>query len=419
MAIDTVRLQSVYITEELANSIERVSMQRLGIDLKTDTMMYCITTSELLGSYDNRISVQIKRDKYESSKNTIHGKVHTSKVVCDPYIIIEASLHKMFLGHNIKGGTSNFIDSCNYLIYVVEKMLNIDLPIADDWLVLRIDYAYVFNLKCIEAVQEFFFLMKNSSYPRRGTPTFHQLHGLSLPASTTMVKAYNKGVEFTKHDFKKLKFNGIFTEKQLFEMVTEANGILRFEIGIKSKKLKYDFDKGVEHDDGTIIYRYGHEPQVKHISEKYLKKTYETEVFRLMKEGREESKKTKTGLEVKRILDFEYGSRLANVLFSAWLSISQYGIDFYKENTSKSRYHENLKKLREVGISINLTDQKDFTEITGERKSMIPDDFQPIEKDPRRISYEAEEIKELIAKMKDEKRFKRTERYSDHLREVL
>jgi II/X family phage/plasmid replication protein len=417
LAIDTVKIESVSISESVANIIENVSMQRIGIDNKTQSMMYCLTSADLKGSFDNRISVQVKRerfvtrkDQYESDAKNLNAKVSTSKEQCPPYVVIEASVHKIFLGHNIYGGTENFVDACNYLVYIVEQVLEIELPLADDWIVSRVDFAYGFDLSSIEAVQEFFYLMKNSTYPRRGSPSFFGNHGLSISATTTILKAYNKGVEFTKHDFKKLKVLNIFPTERLWELAQIGNSILRFEVGIRPKKLRYDFQKGVEDANGKLIRRYGELPCVKHISTAYLKKVYESEVYKLMKEGREENTKTKNSMEVRNRLMRDHSPRMSNILFSAWLTISQFGIDFYKESVSRTQYFGYTKKLRESGISILLTDMKDFTEINGQTTSKIPDDFQPIEKDIRRVIGTDPLVYEAIERMKQDKREKKIQR---------
>lgn len=386
----------------------------MGIDMKTMDMRYCITNGELKGSYDSRISIQVKRELWitenQNGMNTVgklRGKNVTHKQQCKPYIVVEASIHKLFIGHNIYGGTSDFQGSCEYLIHVIEGILGAVLPDSMIWMVKRIDYAYVFNLGSMEACNEFFYLMKNSSYPRRGTPTFYGLHGLDLAASTTVVKAYLKGVEFRKHDFKRLSQAGIFTEDQLFEMLMLASGILRFEVGIKSKKLKYDFEKGQINPKGIFVKRYGHEPFVKDISTKYLDDLYDIEVNRLMKDGRSESKLIRDSMEVETRLNELYGSSLANVLFSAWLKITNFGIEFYRKGVPDRTYYRNKKLLIESGVSFNLAKGKNLVEITGKTKSLIPDDFQPIATDDRRLIGQDEFINLALDKMYIEKEQKK------------
>jgi II/X family phage/plasmid replication protein len=403
LAVDTVRLRSCYISEELAVKIENESFQRMGVDLKTMTLAYTITTGELTGSYDNRISIMVKRKEWSTFNPKglnaqINTRVKKKTILSDsrPYIEIEASVHKLFMGHNIYGGTENFKLCCKYLIHTIEQLLEIELPYFADWTVKRIDFAYVFNLMSMEAVNEFFYLMKNSYYPRRSTSTFG-LTGLQFNASTSVVKFYHKGTEFRIHDFKLLKKK--YTEEQLFELLTLASGLLRVEIELKSRKLKYDFEKGQLNDKGEFIQRYGHEPFVKDITEEYLQNAYEVEVNRIMKEGKKKGDITRDSMEVEKLLYSLFDNNKASILFSAWLKIINFGLQKYKDQASKATYYRHLKDLKEAGISINLNNDVNAYEITKSVESLLPRDFQPLRDDDRRLVGEDETVLNALKHM--------------------
>lgn len=403
MAVDTVKLRSPYLSEELAAAIEEECTKRMAVEMKSGAVLWDITTGDLKGSYDNRISIKVSRMEWraESHKglNAVvkpkgNGKVRTTLVDCRPYVEIEASVHKLFLGHNVYGGTEDFQKSCRYLLNTVEQILDIKLPghEKDDyekhWIVRRIDFAYVFNLGSMEAVQQFFYLFRNGYYPRRNIRTFG-LSGWLFTASTSSTKAYHKGPDFRVHDMKRLISAGVLTDQQAFDMLVLATEILRVEVEIKSRKLKYDFQK----------IRYGHEPYVKDITPEYLQSVYETEISRIMKEGKKKSDIVRDSAKVEERLTSMYSGSKSNILFSAYLKITNFGLEKYKNTVPKPTYYRHLKELREAGVSFNLTGEMNLEDVTGSKESLLPEDFQPLRDDPRRMCGEDPQIDMLIAKM--------------------
>lgn len=394
MAVDTVRLRSCFISEELAQRIEKESFLRMGVDLKTDTVAYQITNGELKGSYDSRISIMVKRKEHvtmtqNGMDTVVNSRVRQKTILvdCDPYLEVEASLHKLFLGHNIYGGTDDFQFACGYLLGTIEQLLDVELPDFETWIVKRIDFSYVFNLMSPEAVAEFFYLMKNSYYPRRKVNNYG-LDGLVFSASTSMVKFYHKGPEFRTHDFMRLKKTKFFTESQLFEMLELANNLLRVEVEIKSKKLKYDFKST----------RYGHEPYVKDVTSEYLHNLYAAEVNRIMKEGKHKTEVVRDSLDVENRLHAMYDAGLAGVLFSVWLKITNFGLERYKAQASKRTYYRHLKLLKECGVSFNLNNDLNSYELTGSSESLVPYGFQPLAGDDHQMIGEDELIAEAREK---------------------
>ncbi|MCG7218220.1 phage/plasmid replication protein, II/X family [Paenibacillus mucilaginosus] len=379
MAIDTVRLRSPYITEEAAQLIESQSILRQGIDMSTGERIYSITTGDLDGSYDNRISIQVKRDEFVSVKGKQSGantriRGTAIKMPCKPYVEVEASVHKLFLGHNLWGGTDEFRLCCAHLIDTVEQSLGVELPIVDVWLVLRVDIAYIFRLMSGEAIEEFFYRMKNGYYPRRDV-RHDGLHGLFSVSTTTMFKMYHKGPEFKKHDFPKLRKKEIFQTDELWDMLTTANDLLRVEVGIKGKKLKYDFNK---------THRYEHEPYVIDVTAEYLQSVYDKEVYKIMSEGKKNDDKiVRDKDEVHRRLHEYYKPRLAKTLFGAWLQMTTYGLEQYKEYASKSTYYRQKEQLEIAGVSFQLSN--DTYELNGARKELLPQDFSPFRDNKYRL----------------------------------
>lgn len=397
MAVDTVRLRSPYVSNDLADRIEAECTKRMAVDMRTGVLLYEITTGDLLGSFDSRISIKVNRKEWtsEKRKGSVRGKVHTTLSDCPPFVEIEASVHKLFLGHNVYGGTEDFRKACVYLIQFVEELLGIEMPgkhaiggYARTWTVKRIDFSYVFNLGSMEAIQQFFYLMRNSYYPRRSVSTYG-LSGLQFNASTSVIKFYHKGPEFKKHDFNKLRRAGVFTESQLFEMLILATEILRVEVEIKTRKLKYDFQKT----------RYGSEPFIWDITPEYLQGVYETEINRVMKEGKKKTEIVRDSLDVEGRLKSMYSVARANVLFSAYLKMINFGVEKYKASVPKATYYRHMKELREAGVSVSLNNEVNLEDVSGVEGSLLPADFQPLRDDPRRMGGEDGQINMLIEGM--------------------
>ncbi|MEK8210589.1 phage/plasmid replication protein, II/X family [Paenibacillus sp. FSL L8-0696] len=396
VAVDTVRLRSPYISHGLASKVEQECEKRMGINMRTGELLYEITTGSLEGSYDNRISIKVSYKEFKSS--VVKGRTRTALVDCPPYIEIEASVHKLFLGHNVYGGTEDFQKACLYLIRTVEKLIGIELPgstflngkqsYLSTWTVKRVDFAYIFNLGSMEAVQQFFYLFKNGYYPRRSVNTYGTESWVAT-ASTTSTKAYHKGTEFRKHDMKRLIRAGVLTDNQAFDMLVLASEILRVEVEIKSRKLKYDFENT----------RKGREPYIMDITTEYLQSVYENEISRIMKEGKKKSDIVRDSSKVEERLNSMYSTSKANVLFSAYLKMMNFGIEKYKSTVTRPTFYRHLKQLREAGVSVNLNGEINLKDVTGQEESLLPEDFQPLRDDPRRMSGEDPQIDMLIAEM--------------------
>lgn len=350
MAIDTVKLQSPYIDESLACQIEDKCVERTGIDRSTGVVLYEIITGELLGSWDSRISVKVMREEWVSG-----GKSNIQLVASEPYLLVEASLHKIFFGHNIYGGPTDFLQSCRDFVCLVEELLNVDLPLADIWDVRRVDWAEVFRLQ-FSAIQEFFEGAQTINFPRRESMKFGS-NSLYFPGSSTTVKLYHKGPDFAEHDYKRMKLfftifrdqqfssssdyfrNGQWVKRKLEALQRLANNRLRCEVEIHASKLDYDFGK---------------RPTVAEVTREYLENVYDREIKRLMREGKSEMNTVRESRAVKnRLLDV-YGESEGSNLFGFFMQLAGFGEEVVKKDfwpARKSTYYYKRKKLETAGVS--------------------------------------------------------------------
>jgi len=90
MAYDTVKLRSPFLSEQTVQRVREQSFFRSGVEMVTGEVRYQLYAGELLGSWDSRISVIPKNEMFVIGKN---GR--PVKERCEPYLEIEASLHKV------------------------------------------------------------------------------------------------------------------------------------------------------------------------------------------------------------------------------------------------------------------------------------------------------------------------------------
>ncbi|MCX7746601.1 MAG: phage/plasmid replication protein, II/X family [Clostridia bacterium] len=351
MAIDTIKLMA-YIDEETANKIMNFCTLRQAIDLSTGDCLYEITTGSLAGSYDSRISIKVAKD-------------------FEYYVVVECSLHKIILGHNVYGGTDDMLAGVNYLHNFLQNLIGIQFPFCfRKWKLMRIDLAEVFELDCFEAVQEWFKGLNACDYPRRKVRRYG-LESICAYGSTTGLKFYHKGVEFWAHDRKRLKN----LNYDLFELQEKANRILRTEVEIKARKLKS---------------MYGEYPMIGKVKYADLLNVYDVEVKRFLKEGCNDMKMVRNVNDVNFRLNEMYSDQLAGQLLGTWYRLTTLGEDGTKKVIKKATYYRHVKLLKDAGISWHGTD------VVKLENSIVPADFVPVRSDRRRLIGECIEMDEKL-----------------------
>lgn len=266
------------------------------------------------------------------------------------------------VGHNVYGGPCDFKKSVKFLIQLVEKLIEMELPTWERWEVRRVDVSEVFILPSFESVVEWFRGINNASYPRREVDRFG-LHGLYAKASTTAVKFYHKGVEFSKHDRKRLK--RYMDKQKINELQEKANVIIRTEVEIKPRKLIYDF---------------GNTPLVGQVSDEYLNRVYDVEVKRILNEGVRGYKLVRSAQDVKQRLYSVYSNQLAGNLMGTWYALSTLGDSALRGTIPDSTLRRHKKQLKDIGI-----EWKGTNVILRENQfNLVPQDFAPVRNDIRR-----------------------------------
>lgn len=334
--IDTIVLQSDYLQEHIAQRIEKTSIERMGYDFELDQLLYTFTNKELKGSYDSSIRISLLREEWVSILDTNINKKIAIKRKCKPYIQIECSLHKFFLGHNIYGGSNDIEFQVQKLIMFIEDQFKVELPNYKTFSIMRIDYARVYDIG--EQINLFFEGFSNIYYPRRTVMKYGK-DGLYFPGTTTTLKLYNKYNEFKKHDRKRLR--KVLYPKELQQLEKIAKGKLRIELEIKGKKLK-------------DMYKNEY-PKVDQIKIKDIEEQFNVEILRVFKMGEKTMKIYNKSHEVEKRIYERYGST-GNTFLATWYKLSLRGYEYVKDSMPKSTFYYHINKLRDIGISWNHTD---------------------------------------------------------------
>jgi II/X family phage/plasmid replication protein len=379
MAVDTVKLRSPYVTEAVAVLIENCLVTRTAIDRATGELLYELTAGSLEGSWDSRISVKVSREEWVSTRRVSNPKqVDTVLRPCDPYIEIEGSVHKALMGHNVYGGPCDFLASCRWFIAHLTLGFGCELPEADSWFVRRVDWAEIYELP-YEAIEQYVHGLNNATFPRRKVTRYGD-ESIFCPGTTSAVKLYHKGPEFSKHDYRRLR-PLMNTQQQregyLVNLQNRANELLRVETTVKARKLDDDFK---------------HPPMVREMTEAYLVAIHDREVARLLREGGATMKTVRKHHEVRDRLYETYEPRLASLLFGTWLQLAALGEKVTREKLPKTTFYRQREQLQVAGVAWHGADVR-----VVEVATILPADFSPVRSDPRRVTGEDPRVVELLA----------------------
>lgn len=378
MAYDTIRLRSPFfpvnpaLKSPLFERIKQKCILRQGTDLESGELLYELHTGELLGSWDARISVQPKTEEWVIDAN---GRPRLTE--CLPYIIMEASIHKVLYGQNIFGGSSDIQHCCKSFVDVLQKVFEVPLPEYTSWQVLKVDVSHVYNLP-MPAIKQFFDGLQLLSFPRRTRKASRYEMAAHFPGRTTTIKLYHKGTEFKAHDYARLRsfFKTYYdithghnpeninkATRKVDALHRLANNRLRVEVSIHSDKFQYDM---------------GRVPRVHELTDDYLHTVHANEVERLLREGKQKMETVRTTQQVMARLNNEYGQQKGMRLYGFWSSMVTLGDEATKLQYSRPTFFRNRKLLEEAGVSWRGSDVHVVANDT-----LLPADFVPLPSDSR------------------------------------
>jgi II/X family phage/plasmid replication protein len=408
--LDTVKLRSPALCEPVAVELERQCVRRSAVEINSGELLYELTTGSLEGSWDSRVSIRVEREEWVHVDREMAVRVDavqhkqqasyrprgggwevrwrkgrdrrvshafggcSVKRRCEPYVLLEGSVHKALLGHNVYGGPEGFRASCEWLLDDVGQRLGVDLPPASNWLVRRVDVAEAYELPDFEAVEEYLWGLNSAQYPRRSVARYGQ-ESIFAPGRTTAVKAYHKGVEFAKHDGRRLR--GIMGLAELLELQDKANRMLRWEVSVKARKLDEDHQG---------------KPSVEQVQDSYLEDLHYREVRRLVREGEADVEIVRRHKDVRDRLLVKYSSRKAGLLFGTWHQLVTLGERETRRHMSRPTFYRHRKELVDAGVSWIGADV-----LVVPRASSLPADFSPTRRDRRRHRKEHPTVSAKLA----------------------
>lgn len=387
--LDTVKVRSPYIGEGVASAISALLKRRTCIDLATGVLEYEFTSGPLMGTWDHRISIKVERQEYRAVDTSRlvevpgPGRTHYDQrkssrpelVDCPPYLLVEGSVHKALLGHNVYGGPLDTAAPVRWLVNMVAEAADVALPPADSWLYRRIDWAECYDLGSPDAVREYIGYLRNAEYPRRKVGRFG-LESLHIAGTSSSIKFYHKGPEFHKHDRKRCER---FTD-DIRALQSVANNTLRCEVEIHARTLDEEYASGPAVGKPEIV--------------QWVQCLHDRDMARVLREGTSAVLIVRTAVAVKRRLYETYSSRQARALYGTWFELCALGEKSVASGFASDRvtFWRHRKLLTEAGCSWHGGDVHLDTSVR-----LVPADFTPQRHDARRLTTEHDQVVASLA----------------------
>ncbi|WP_119067651.1 phage/plasmid replication domain-containing protein [Rubrobacter indicoceani] len=388
--IDTLKIQSSSIPENVAREIERSIVRRSGVDMSTGQVLYELYSGQVRDEREHGINVRVMRNRlvpvvelaktHEPTKHSYHShpilveKKRPTTVACAPYLWLEGSVHKAMLGHNVWGGPRELLPSVSWLVSDVSRRLGLELPSYDDWDVMRADWAETYDLGSFENCQDYVRSLNSARFPRR-EPQRYGDNSLSFPGRSTALRIYHKLPEFLSSDSKRLGRQ--LTPEALSELVTRADSTLRVEVSVKRPKI-------IEYHPLTT--------KATGIQTTFLQEVHDHEVKKVIREANSDLTIVRDSQSVLKRLSAVYAGRdrLIRSLFSTWVQLSGLGENTVKVNMKEWSFYDHRKKLLDAGCAWRGSDVRMGEEV---REIMS---FMPVATDPRCTSEEHPEVTRLL-----------------------
>lgn len=365
--VDTVKLQSPPLPEGLCPLIRRALPKTIrykvgGLDIEWET-----TGGFLLGSWDSRLRIRLLGYEVDAD-----GEVHLGDG-SGARLVIEGSPHKAIEGHNIVGGPERPAAVCAWFVQFVQYGLGVVLPRWQEWDVMGIHWAEVFQFVDPRAPGAWCDMMASVPYNRRETGHTRK-QSVWWPGTWSTLKAYAKLPEFKAHD--RARLARLVERAVLVNLEELAKGKLRVELELHSKRLRNDFG--------------GRLPKVPELTRAYCEMMYETEVGRVQRVAMQEKEVVRTKRAVNARLKQEYGPEKARLLGGTWSDLAVFGPEYVREQLPRATFFRHLKALRDAGIVWQGSDLRLVED------SILPSDFLPILRDPRRLCGESDKVRAAL-----------------------
>lgn len=291
-----------------------------------------------------------------------------------PFVLVEASVHKALLGHNVIGGPRSFLPSVSWLIDEIGLRCDVPLPAAPTWELVRIDAANVFELKpaAVSAIA----LASGTLTRGRAEVTSYGETGASSKGSMTTLKVYGKGAELLRRDEKRLK--RILPAKEFEAIRAMAKRILRVESTIWARGLR-----------NALALRCN--PRVGEVTDATIATIHNENVNRFLREGTfGKCPVVRRPDTVEARLNDVYSQGRAKRLLDTWRRLVEVGPAILRIDMRDSTYYNDLKCLRTAGCAWLGAD-------LDPARCVVPEGFMLHPSDPRCCKVEDPSVIEQLA----------------------
>jgi hypothetical protein len=380
--IDTVKIQSQSIPEDLARDLEHrldVKSSLSGVDLYTGerSVLYEIYSGQVRDERQlHGVNLRIMRSRIVKDLDaTVIGASRTKTISCKPYLWMEGSVHKAMLGHNIWGGPRELAPAVSWLVSDVSRRLGLELPEWSGWDLMRADWAETYDLGTFDHCQDYIRSLNSCRFPRR-EPQRYGDNSLSFPGRTTAVRIYHKGPEFAGESYRRL--SRVFSREELQQLAEMSHRTLRVEVSVKRPK---------------ITEYHPLNSKIPHIATDFIRNIHDKEIKKVIREADSDLTIVRDSQAVLRRLSTVYAGRdrLVRSLFSTWVQLSALGENTVKAQMKEWSFYNHRGKLLKAGCSWTGSDVRVLD------ADILPDqDFVPVSSDLRCSSSEHPEVSRLL-----------------------
>jgi hypothetical protein len=331
--IDTLRFK-IKTTPKLISQVQKLSVSLVKKSNITGITLY---------SGDK---VNVKLPSWDYNTNLFFSEIHPN------YLFLELSIPKYEFGHNLYLIYPDELSGVIQDLYVyLNRSFDLSLPPIDTWQVVRADFCYSWRYHTQLQAQAIMGILQTYNFPRKKV---HRTNSsIMYVGSTYSVKYYLKSNEFFAHDFKRI----VKTDPDnAYRLLNISDGILRFEITMRSKALFQYFD---------VLKCY-----IKDISD-----THQIESIMNQIQSKLLGKVQKNGMTNAEVLDQLMATFPPKKAFNLWkYYLLARGTDFFVRQKVNEAYHRSQvyrlqSDLVRAGVGISIPDSTEKYDL------MIPSKF--------------------------------------------
>ena len=337
--LDTIKLRSPTLTTAAANAVREGLISHRDIVIRTGELASERIDAKLPGPFGVTVHARLVNalELGGLQEAPLHPTEQGSPIgpaARRPALVVEASVPKLLLGHNIVGGPGAFGSACHWFVELVGRLLGVSLPDPGQWRVERVDWAEAFFLNA-STIPGIMAGLKAAHFPHRKAE-YYGLESVYFRGDTTL-GLYHKGPAVEKHDLHRLRAH---LPGEANALLALAGHILRCEVSLKRDRLVRDFEG---------------KPRVGDVTADYLCRVYDDEVATLLQKS-STLPVVRRDMEVHQRLFAQSSPPAALKLYGLWHLLATFGELYTRNRIGPVTFYRERRKLRELGCSWLFTD---------------------------------------------------------------